>query len=253
MNLDLDGKHIAVAGASRGFGFAIVKALLEEGARVSAIARSKESLRAAEDEWRIDAPDGFLYPLALDLSDDSQVDNLRSFLGDKGPLSGLVTVAGNGTAIPHRSSKAFQLASNANVTPALVAAEAALPLLQKTSDSSLLITSSIAGVEHIPCPVEYAAAKSALRSYASHWARQWAPTRVNVLAPGNMLTSGSIWDKRLRDNPTLLAEELRGSVALGRLAAPSEVANVAVFLLSAAASFVSGTTVVVDGGQTRQW
>jgi 3-oxoacyl-[acyl-carrier protein] reductase len=76
---------------------------------------------------------------------------------------------------------------------------------------------------------------------------------VNVLAPGNIFTEDSVWQKRMQEDPKALEAFLSEEVALGRLATPQEIARVAVFLLSPAASFMTGSTVVVDGGQARTW
>ena len=74
-----------------------------------------------------------------------------------------------------------------------------------------------------------------------------------MVAPGNMLTEGSVWQRRMREDAAALDAYLSREVTLGRVAHPDEVARVAVFLVSRASSFMTGTTVVVDGGQVRQW
>ena len=253
MDLGLAGSHVIVSGASRGLGFAVVGQLLAEGARVTAIGRERESLDAAHAQWKADAPNGSVFCLDLDLSDGRSVEPLAAHIAHEGVLDGVVVVAGNGRPVIGSLSSAFERATARNVTPALVSLEAAAPMLQRSSSGAVVLISSIAGIEFIDCPPEYSAAKSALHAYASHWARELKPVRVNVVAPGNMLTEDSVWQRRSREDPASLDEYLSREVALERIGHPDEVARVAVFLVSRASSFITGTTVVVDGGQVRQW
>ena len=74
--------------------------------------------------------------------------------------------------------------------------------------------------------------------------------RVNVLAPGNIFFSGGSWDKKIKDDPVRTQEVLEVTVPINRFGTPDEVADAAVFLCSERASFITGSTLVVDGGQT---
>ena len=253
MDLGLAGRHVLVAGASRGLGFAIVSVLLSEGAKVTAVGRAPESLAAARGAWIAGEPQGVISTLALNLSDPASVAPLAAYLAGGGDLDGVIAVAGSGRPTSEPPTEAFASATSTNVMPALVTLEAASPLLQKSASGAVVLISSVAGMEYIDCPPEYAAAKASLHAYASHWSRELRPVRVNVVAPGNMLTEGSVWQRRMREDPTALDEYLSREVTLGRVAQPEEVARVAVFLVSRAASFMTGSTVVVDGGQVRQW
>jgi 3-oxoacyl-[acyl-carrier protein] reductase len=253
MDLGLNGKRVLVAGASRGLGFSIVAKLLVEGAAVTAVGRDSDSLNDARALWIAESPRGIVNTLALDLSDPESVSTLSAFLDIEDGLDGLIVVAGSGRPTGEPPTAAFASASATNVMPSLVSLEAVGPLLRKGSSGAVVLISSIAGTEFIECPPEYAAAKAALHAYASHWSRELRPVRVNVVAPGNMLTKDSVWERRMREDPSALNEYLSREVALGRVAQPDEVANVAVFMVSDAASFMTGSTVVVDGGQVRQW
>ena len=253
MDLGLVGRHVLVAGASRGLGFAIVSSLLAEGAKVTAVSRDPNSLAAAHMRWVNTEPIGIINTIAIDLSDPASAAMLATDLADKEGLDGVIVVAGSGRPTGESQTMAFSSAAAVNVMPALVTLEAVGPLLRKSSHGSVVLISSVAGIEFIDCPPEYAAAKASLHAYASHWSRELRPARVNVLAPGNMLTEGSVWQHRMLTDPTALDEYLSREVTLGRVADPDEVARVAVFLVSRAASFMTGSTVVVDGGQVRQW
>jgi NAD(P)-dependent dehydrogenase (short-subunit alcohol dehydrogenase family) len=253
MDLGLIGKRVLVAGASRGLGFSVVAKLLAEGAAVTAVGRDSNSLGTACAQWIAESPRGVVNTLALDLSDPESVSTLSAFLDNEDGLDGLIVVAGSGRPTGEPPTAAFASASATNVMPSLVALEAVGPLLRKSSSGAVVLISSIAGTEFIECPPEYAAAKASLHAYASHWSRELRPVRVNVVAPGNMLTKDSVWERRVREDPSELNDYLSREVALGRVAQPDEVASVVVFMVSNAASFMTGSTVVVDGGQVRQW
>lgn len=253
MDLGLDGSHILVSGASRGLGFAIVMRLLSEGSRVTAVSRSSESMRVARARWLTAFPEGDVEGIALDLSDPASEVQLTKFMVSRGALDGLIVVAGSGRPTHDRLADAVIRAMSTNVVPAVVSLAAVGPLLRDSPKGAVVVVSSIAGREYIDCPPEYAAAKAALQALMAHWSREYAPVRVNALAPGNMLTDGSVWQRRLREDPVGLEAFLEREVTLGRLAMPEEVAGVATFLVSTAASFMTGSTVVVDGGQVSQW
>lgn len=253
MDLGLEGKHVLVAGASRGLGEAIVSSLLGEGARVTAVGRNNDSLNSARDSWLTNHPGAKVDLFPLDLSDPDSVTPLLEFLSRSGSLDGVVTVAGSGRPASGSAEATFNASVAQNLTPALVALEATQSFLSASASGAIVLISSIAGIEYIKSPPEYAAVKATLHAYAAHWARTLSPVRVNVLAPGNIFTEDSVWQKRMQEDPKALEAFLSEEVALGRLATPQEIARVAVFLLSPAASFMTGSTVVVDGGQARTW
>ena len=253
MKLGLAGSHILVAGASRGLGYAIVRQLLNEGADVTAIGRDQQSLDIAYSTWIDEAPQARVKIVSVDVSDPRVVQSLRESIQGKLPLDGIIVVAGSGRPSPLPPTQAIQEAISSNLMPAVVLMEAFGDELLKSPTGAVVLTSSIAGIEMIECPAEYAAAKSALHAFAAHWSRAFKPVRVNVLAPGNMLTGGSVWERRMDNDPAGMSSYLEREVTLGRVAHPDEVARVAVFLVSQAASFITGATIVADGGQVRQW
>lgn len=253
MDLGLAGRHVVVAGAARGLGFAVVSQLLAEGSRVTAIGRTRGSLESALGKWSSTVPNGEVRTVVCDLSKADAAQVLAAHTSSEERIDGLIVVAGNGRPTERSSTEAMMEAQARNVMPALITIDAFAPLLSKSSVAAAVITTSIAGVEMVDSPAEYAAAKASLHAYVAHWSRALKPIRVNGIAPGNMLTEGSVWASRMENDQQTLETFLAGHVTLGRLGDPREVARVAVFLVSSAASFVTGTTVVVDGGQVRRW
>ena len=124
-----------------------------------------------------------------------------------------------------------------------------LPAL-RTSKGSVLNISSIAAMHTAARQPPYGAIKAAVIHYTGTQAAMYAKDgiRVNCIAPGSIEFPGGVWDRRKSDNPRLYNAVL-SSIPFGRLGHPEEIANVALFLASPFASWVTGQTIAVDGGQ----
>jgi 3-oxoacyl-[acyl-carrier protein] reductase len=148
------------------------------------------------------------------------------------------------------SEEKWEEAWGNNFDSAIQTARVFLPLLQE-SGGCLLFISSIAGLEAFGAPVDYSTAKSAVIALAKNMARKLGPTiRVNVVCPGNVLFPGGNWDVKKREDPESVSRLIETNVPMNRFGLPEEIADTAVFLCSARASFITGSVFVVDGGQT---
>ncbi len=249
MDLGLSDKVVLVTGSSRGIGFAIAKNLITEGCIVVLNGRDRDAL--ADAASRLGNPPA----LAADVSKVAACEELVSFAREKGGrLDALVCNVGSGRAAPpgEETADEWQHMFNVNLAATTHMVNAARPALADTG-GAIVCTSSIAGIEALGAPVTYSAAKAALNSFVRGIARPLARSgiRINGLAPGNINFEGSVWDERLRDDPDAVKSMLETEVALGRLGHADEIADVAAFLLSERASFMTGTIVVADGGQVR--
>ena len=112
---------------------------------------------------------------------------------------------------------------------------------------------SLTGLESTTAPLPYSAAKSAIINYAKNLARVVAASgvRVNSVAPGNVLFPGGSWERHLNERHDDVMREIEAEVPMRRFGRAEEVADVIVFLSSGRGSFMTGSCVVVDGGQTR--
>jgi NAD(P)-dependent dehydrogenase (short-subunit alcohol dehydrogenase family) len=132
------------------------------------------------------------------------------------------------------------------------AVNAAMPFLERSDAASIVIVASVSGREVDFAAGPYGTFKAALIHYAQGLAYQLAPKniRANTVSPGNTYFEGGVWHRIERENPALFATAL-GLNPTGRMGKPEEMARAIVFLASPAASFISGTNLVVDGALTR--
>lgn len=249
MKLDFANQRILVTGSSRGIGQAIAQAFAQANGRVCVTSRGAYS-----------APDwlgaGGLVR-RCDFTQPTQIEALRNeILSQWGGLDILVCNVGSGASTPQPVPDAdhFARVFDLNFTSAVDTTRVFLPLLQQQGQGTAIVyVSSICGQEAIEgAPTDYAAAKGALQHFAKNVARKVAATqvRVNCVAPGNILFPGGTWEKKQQEHPERVSELLQRTVPLQRFGTPAEVAHACLFLCSPYASFITGTTLVVDGGQT---
>lgn len=253
MDLELVKKRVLIAGASRGIGYSMAEAFLEEGAYVVMLARDTERLTKSAEQLRQIYGNDYVLSFPLDCSHATEWPNAIAAI--RSAWGGLdVAVAnvgdGRGTQDPLPNADRFASAWRVNFTTAEETARATLPLLEENS-GCLLFVSSIAGLEEIGAPTDYSVSKAALVALTKQMARRLAPVlRVNCLAPGNVIFPGGSWDTKNQADPKHVKAFIDTAVPLRRFGTPEEIADAAVFLCSDRARFITGACLVVDGGQT---
>ena len=246
MQLELKDRKAIVAGGSRGIGRSIALAFAAAGADVSICARGEESLRTTETDLKLHGHR--VHATTCDLGDAASV---RTYVESAAAaLGGIDILVNNASGFGVSDDEAGWAASiNVDLMASVRASYAALPHLEK-SKGTIIHISSIAGLAPSARTPPYGAVKAALIQYTLTQAAQLAAKhiRVNCIAPGSIEFPGGTWEERRTSNPKLYNAVL-GSIQFGRLGTPEEIANVALFLASDAASWVTGQTIAVDGGQ----
>jgi 3-oxoacyl-[acyl-carrier protein] reductase len=246
MELDFGGKRAVVCGGSRGIGRAIALGFAQAGAAVSICARGPETLETTRGE--IATCGQTAHAGVCDLADG---DAIRRYIADAAEaLGGIDILVNNASAFGSSDDAAGWASSVAVDMMAIVhATQAALPLL-KQAKGCVVNTSSTSALRPAARQPPYGAIKAAAIHYTATQAAMYARdgVRVNCVAPGSIEFPGGVWDRRKTDNPNLYNAILR-SIPFGRLGHPEEVANVVLFLASPLASWITGQTIVVDGGQ----
>jgi 3-oxoacyl-[acyl-carrier protein] reductase len=257
MDLKLTGKVAIVTGGSRGLGLASARALADEGCHVVICARGAERLEQAARELRVTSPSSTeVLPLVADVSTAAGVQNLiETAVGRLGGIDVLVNNVGlgKGSGLAETDDETWQEALDQTLFPVIRASRAALPFLKQRT-GTILIVSSIFGRE-AGGRMTYNAVKAAEISLAKSLAQQLAKDNVRVVsvAPGSILFPGGSWHARQQADPEGIAEFVRRELPFGRFGRPEEVGDIIAFLASPRASWVSGTTVVVDGCQSRMF
>ena len=254
MNLSLGNKKVLITGASRGIGLAIAESFLQEGAKTCLVSRGSNALFESEKKLQDNYGLESIFACKCDCTNIESLNRLKGEIGNRwGSLDVVVVNVGDGRSVPDAlpDHEQWQKTWNSNFESALQTARTFLPMLED-SKGCLLFVSSIAGMEAFGAPTDYSTAKSAIIALAKNMARKLASknVRVNVIAPGNVYFKGGSWDEKIQKDKKHVSEIIKSTVPMNRFATPQEIADSAVFLCSDRASFITGTTLVVDGGQT---
>jgi 3alpha(or 20beta)-hydroxysteroid dehydrogenase len=233
-----------VTGAAGGQGWATAKRLRAEGYSVAACDLRADELAAAVGELADDEVIG----VQLDVTSPAQWETAVDTVVDRfGTLTTLVNNAGilHRASLADETAEAFENAWRVNCLGAFLGIQATLPQLRAAGHAAIVNICSTGAIRPFPGHAAYGSSKWALRGLTQTAAAELAPfgIRVNAVFPGPVATS-------MLDDATQL--RLAASSAFGRIGQPGEIADAVAFLVSDAASFVTGSELVVDGGQCLQ-
>ncbi len=238
-----EGKVAVITGGTSGIGLATAQRLASEGAYVFMTGRRQSELDAAVKQIgrNVTGVQGDVAKLA-------DLDRLYATVKEKGFIDILFTNAGvaRGAALGTISEEDFDLVFDINVKGTLFTVQKALPLLRE--GASIILNASIVASKGFPTRSVYSATKAAVRSFARTWASdlKGRKIRVNAVSPGPIDTAG-LRGLQQADSDQLNAA-FAGTVPLGRVGQPDEIAKVVSFLASDDSSYITGTELFVDGG-----
>jgi NAD(P)-dependent dehydrogenase (short-subunit alcohol dehydrogenase family) len=253
--IDLDGRIVVVTGAAGGgIGTHTTAMLAESGATVVAVSRSRENIH--KNVAPLLERGLSIVPVVADVSTDEGVAaTMKAARGARGTLYGLVNVAGGaagstwmrGTRVTRADWRAL---FNQNLETMFFMTQAvAAELRDRRLPGSIVSVSSISGMNSAPFHVAYGTAKAAIVAATRTLATELAldNIRVNAIAPGTTITPGS--GAYIDEDP----ERDRNAIAMGRRAHANEQAGAILFFISDLSSYITGQTVLVDGGLNLKW
>ena len=249
MDLGLQGRRALVTGGTKGIGRAIVDTLAAEGAAVGFCARTESDV--TDTVQALTKRGSTVVGGVLDVADEQDLqDWVASTAAELGGID-IVVANVSALAIPDEPAN-WQASFDVDMMHTVRLVNAAMPHLQRSDAASIVTISSVSGREIDFAAGPYGVFKAAIIHYTQGLAYQLAAKgiRANSLSPGNTYFAGGVWENIEQNVPQLFAQALALNPT-GRMAKPEEIARAAVFLASPAASFVTGTNLVVDGALTR--
>jgi len=256
MDLGLSGKRVLITGGSKGIGLACAHAFLKEGAKVAIASRDAGNLAAAQAELRKAGHD--VHIEAADLKDAAAAQKLvESVENAVGPVDVLVNSAGAAKRYPPAELRpeSWREAMDAKFFTYINAMDAVLRGMVARGAGTIVNIVGVGGRVASPTHLPGGSANAALMLASAGLAHAWGGKgiRVNAINPGATFTGrvqGSVDAEAARTGkpPAQVLKEMQERIPLGRLAEPAEVADVAVFLASERASYVTGALITMDGG-----
>ncbi len=249
---DLSGKSAIITGSSRGIGRAVAERMAEHGAQVTISSRKAGPCQEVADA--INAKHGEGRAIAVPANISSKED-LQRLVDETNAAFGKVDIlVCNAASNPYFgpmagiSDDAFRKIMDNNVLANHWIIQMCAPQMLERKDGAIIIVSSIGGLHGSSVIGAYNISKAADFQLARNLAVEWGPSnvRVNCIAPGLIQTD---FAKALWENPDILKASTAGA-PLKRIGQPDEIAGAAVFLASAAGTFMTGQKIVIDGGAT---
>ena len=248
MDLGLKGLKVIIGGAGRGISRETVKVMAAEGCDFGLFSRNPEALADVEKEL---GSRGKVVTQEFVHESRDGYKKMLTGLADK--LGGcdifIHSISSSGAQGTMDWDESFRL----DILGAVDGCEALEPYLAKSSAASIVLMSSTAAVETFIVPQAFNAMKAGLLTYGKQLSQAWAGKgiRVNMVSPGPISYPGGNWEGIKAMMPDLYTATL-AQIPIGRMGSPKDVANAIAFIASPAASYITGTNVVIDGGFTKR-
>jgi 3-oxoacyl-[acyl-carrier protein] reductase len=249
MDLGLRGAKVLVTGSTKGIGRAIAETFAAEGANVGICSRNQADVDSTV--VKLKAMGVAAFGGSVDVSDGVA---LKAWVNDMASkLGGVDAIVSNVSALAiGQDEESWQKEFSTDMMGTVRLVDAAMPYLEKSAAAAIVTISSVSGREVDFASGPYGTFKAAIIHYTQGLANQLAAKgiRANSVSPGNTYFEGGVWNMIKDNNPELYKTALALNPT-GRMGTPQEMANAVVFLASRAASFITGTNLVVDGALTR--
>ncbi|MDC3063354.1 SDR family oxidoreductase [Alphaproteobacteria bacterium] len=241
---NLKNKNVLVTGSSSGIGLEIGKSFLQNDCNVVFTGRNKKNLAYKNS-----------YFFKCDLTDDNHIKSLFEFTNKifNRKLDILICNLGSGKYKPSISfskNKWLEI-YNLNFFSTVLTIQKFLGLLEKSKNPSITCISSICGNTSLGCPIPYSTAKASLNHYVKNLSKHIAKKniRINSISPGNILFKGSTWEKKIIEDSNYVKDYIEKNVPLNKIGTPKDISEMVLYLSSDSSKFITGSNIVIDGGQ----
>jgi 3-oxoacyl-[acyl-carrier protein] reductase len=244
--------RVLITGSSSGIGRGIAEAFVSSGSRVVINGRDEEKLA------NLAASNTNYFPVCGDVSDPGQASTIVAEAASVlGGIDLIICNVGSGSSVApgKETHREWLRVFGQNFFSATNIIEAGAEHLRE-SKGSIICISSICGSEIVPgAPITYSVAKAALNAYVKGISKSLGASdiRINAVAPGNVIFEGSVWDRKIEQDRSSVDNMLHNEVPLRRLGTVPEIVDTVIWLASPHSSFITGSVLVVDGGQTRSF
>ena len=250
MDFDFKNQNVFISGSTKGLGKEIASRFKLAGSSIVINGRNSEDLHKTKAEISAD------HAFQADVT--NEVDTARvinAAIEVFGEIDILICNVGSGSNLNRDLDPLtpWKYMMDVNFWSAVNLIES-IEALQPNHPISIVCISSICGIEIVPgAPPAYSVAKSALNSYVRVKSKglKSVGSRINAIAPGNIMHENSIWLKKKNENPAEVNDYINKNVPLNRMASTGEIADLVLYLASPKASFVSGSIWTIDGGQVN--
>jgi NAD(P)-dependent dehydrogenase (short-subunit alcohol dehydrogenase family) len=257
----LDNKVIIITGAAMGLGLAAAKELASQGARLALVDYNEKSLLQAKDEISKQFPSVKIVTVIADVSKEEEVKNyVEETMKAFGRIDGLYNnagIEGRQAGMTEYDIAVFKKVIDINLMGVYYAMRYVIPVMQKQQYGRIVNVASVGGIRGVLNQVPYVASKHAVSGMTKNAALEYGKDGIttNAIAPGAILTPmvAEAFRQVNPADPKAAETEYARANPTKRLGLPEEVAKVVAFLLSEDASYVSGQTIAIDGGQSNSY
>lgn len=246
MDLGLAGKKVILGGATRGISRATAQLLAAEGAQLGLFSRNGDAL----DDLKAELV-GSVVTREFVLEEREGYKTMLTGLADE--LGGCDIFIHSISSSGAQGSMDWDESYRIDMLGAVDGCEALEPYLEKSGEGSVILMSSTAAIETFLMPQAFNAIKAAVITYGKQLSQAWAGKniRINMVSPGPISYPGGNWEGAKALMPDLY-NGIVAQIPMGRMGAPEDVAKAVAFLASPAASYITGTNIIVDGGFTKR-
>ena len=244
----IKNKTMFISGSSSGIGYGIAKKFLNLGFTVIINSTNRKNLIKASKSLK-NCPF-----FVADMTDKKSIETMVKKINIKfGQIDYLI--CNYGSSGFEANNIDFDNAFKHNFFSIVNTVQSFLSILKKNK-SKIICISSICGLEVIDgAPIGYSVAKSAIVSFVKAYASRISNDgiSINAIAPGNILFSGSVWEKKIKQNSKKVKNYIKKNVPMNKLGSIDEIFNICDYIVSKSSKFVTGSTFVIDGGQTKNF